>query len=194
MLGFHHLGTFLLFVSFILLLVSTLTAPIESSQFPDRKVTLGALGACIVRKFAPDSCSPAQVGYDPSDYIQASLPRFFRGTDIGDVSTSALVLHPIATGLAFFAFLIAAVSHRLGFIFAALVAGVVWVVVLALVVVDITTFRHVRQQASDFAPLSTIYGAGFCTIVAFILLFFGALATCFSCVSARRRTKDVQDA
>ncbi|GAA5918594.1 hypothetical protein JCM1841_002266 [Sporobolomyces salmonicolor] len=201
MLGFHHCGTFLLFVSFILLLVSTLTAPVGNNlslltikfgPSPDRKVTLGVLGACIVRDVGPDSCSPAHVGYNPSDYIRDGLPPFlFRGSNIGDVSTSALVLHPIATGLAFLAFLIAAISHRIGFLWAAFMACLTWVVVLVVVVIDITTFYHVRQQANDLATLSATYGAGFCTMVAFILLFFAGSATCSSCVSARRRTKDV---
>ena len=51
--------------------------------------------------------------------------------------TSALILHPIACGLSFFAFLIAACSDRLGFLCASLTALLAAIVALAAMILSL---------------------------------------------------------
>ncbi|GAA5916396.1 hypothetical protein JCM6882_001546, partial [Rhodosporidiobolus microsporus] len=201
-LGFHHFGTFLLFTSSILLLVGTITSPlvndlslltIKTSLSDDNKVTLGALGGCLVRDDHDDHCTDTGVGYDASELISDSLPGVRSLSDTVDNVTSALVLHPICCGLAFLAFLVAAASYRFGFIFAALTAAFTWVITLVLVIVDIVLFTVLKHKADDIATVSAHYGAGFwCTVAALILLFIASFATCFSCFSDRR-TKRVEN-
>ncbi|GAA5862581.1 hypothetical protein JCM8547_002114 [Rhodosporidiobolus lusitaniae] len=201
-LGFHHFGTFLLFVSSVLLLVSTITAPvinnlslltIETPLSDDNKITLGALGGCLVRDDAADSCTKTEVGYDATQFISDELPGVSTLSSTVDAATSGLILHPICCGLAFLAFLIAACSYRFGFIFAALIASFTWVVTLVLLIIDIVIFTVLKHKAEDINTVSAHFGAGFwCTVAALILLFISVFATCFACFSDRR-TKRVQN-
>ncbi|GAA6000719.1 hypothetical protein JCM10207_004623 [Rhodosporidiobolus poonsookiae] len=200
-LGFHHFGTFLLFVASILLLIGAISSPvvndislltIRSSLSDDNKITIGSLGGCLVRDDHDDQCMDAQVGFDASEFISDSLPGVSSISDTVDAATSGLVLHQVCCGLAFLAFLIAAASFRFGFLFAALVAAFTWLLTLVLVIIDIVIFAILKHKANDISTISAKYGAAFwCTIAAFIVLFVASFATCFACFTDRR-SKRVQ--
>lgn len=69
-----------------------------------------------------DLCSSRSIGYSIGQIV-ANTTRVAYATSNLDALTKTFVLHPVAAGMTFFAFLVAAVSHRLGFIFSALVAS-----------------------------------------------------------------------
>ncbi|GAA5976688.1 hypothetical protein JCM5350_006721 [Sporobolomyces pararoseus] len=175
MLGFHHFGTFLLFAAFVLLLVSCLTSPLfgPNHDFAIAKATVGApisvgsiisttltsdiklgvFGYCYNIENGQDMCSATQLGYELPPIIAeiASVTGTIdQGTqDTIRAVTKAFVLHPIATGIAFLAFLIAACSDRIGFLCASFVTLFTFLVTAACVVLDIVFFYVVRRYVED---------------------------------------------
>lgn len=53
----------------------------------------------------------------------------------------ALILHPIAAGVAFLSFLTALASHRIGFLFSSLIAMVATVITLVALIIDFVNFE-----------------------------------------------------
>jgi hypothetical protein len=104
--------------------------------------------------------------------------------------TSALVLHPVAAGLAFIAFLVALFAHRIGFIFASFLAAIAWVVALVLLVVDFVVFGSVRHHVNGSGAATASFGVAIWLVVAaFVTLFFGSFITCCGCFTDRRHRK-----
>ncbi|GAA5821769.1 hypothetical protein JCM10212_004797 [Sporobolomyces blumeae] len=214
MLGFHHFGTFLLFAAFALLLASCLTSPlfgpnhdyaiakaavsarIASLVSVSANIKLGVFGYCYNLEGGADQCSSSTLGY--------SLPPFLAelGSATGVISqstqdtvravTKAFVVHPIACGLAFLAFLIAACSDRIGFLFASFVTFFVFIVTVACVVLDIVFFYVVRRYIEDNFDVNVDinYSAGtWITVAALACEFVAFFATCCACCTARRNRR-----
>lgn len=158
-----------------------------------------------------DYCFPRTVGYPITSIIQETTGIAYSSTSL-DKLTGALILHPIATGsslflllssrktltikgcagVTFFAFLVAALSNRLGFLFSALIASIAWLIVLVTLIIDFVIFGAIKSHvnSSGTAGVSAAYGvAVWLTVAAFVSLFFGTLTTCFSCVTNRRRSR-----
>jgi len=138
----NHLATFLLLVSFILLLVTSVSssavnylALLNVNLNNGHKVSLGSWGACL-RQSGKDACTKSHVGYDAGAYLNNLV-----GSDFGSgsrrtirVLTRAMVLHPIACILTFLAFLSSAargVGHAVLAVLLALLAFVITVIVMA---------------------------------------------------------------
>ncbi|GAA5908895.1 Isy1p [Sporobolomyces salmoneus] len=176
MLGFHHFGTFLLFAAFVLLLVSCLTSPLFG---PDRDfaiakarvaasisatssisvpvtsdIKFGVFGYCYNIANGQDQCSPTQLGYTIPPIINEIATITGNGVDQSTQDTirsvtKAFVVHPIATGIAFLAFLIAACSDRIGFLCASLFTLFSFIVTVVCVVLDIVFFYVVRRYVEN---------------------------------------------
>ncbi|GAA6034976.1 hypothetical protein JCM8097_002122 [Rhodosporidiobolus ruineniae] len=205
MLGFHHFGSFLLFAASILLLVATITAPVVnslalakakfSSGSIDISVNLGTLGYCVLQDGASDSCSSTKVGYDlPSVLVDLATSTGVLSTSAEkaiNATTSALVLHPVACGVSFLAFLVAACSDRLGYLFAALIAVLAAVIALISMVLDLVLFYVVKKWIKDHdVPVTVEYSYGtWLTVAAFACLFVGVFATACACVTDRRHRR-----
>ncbi|GAA5918595.1 hypothetical protein JCM21900_000415 [Sporobolomyces salmonicolor] len=205
MLGFHHFGTFLLFAASILLLISTITAPVVNSlALAKATITidgysgtldLGALGYCLKVNGSSDDCSPTKVGYTLPTVLSTLASA--TGTISSDAQSTidavskAFVLHPIACGVTFFAFLVAAVSDRLGFLFAALIAALAAVLALVCMVLDLVFFYVVRRYADDQnLDIAVSYSTGtWVTVAAFACLFFSVFFVACACVTDRRRKR-----
>ncbi|GAA6006101.1 hypothetical protein JCM10207_000523 [Rhodosporidiobolus poonsookiae] len=206
MLGFHHFGTFLLFCAVVLLVVATITSPVvdhmslAKASFSvggiDATVYFGVLGYCIEQSGAT-SCTSTGVGYD----IPPILLTLARSTGtLSDTAenainavTSALVLHPVGCGVAFLAFLIAACSDRLGFLFASIITFVAAVIALVCMILDLLLFFFVRRWLRDNidgVDISIEYSYGtWTTVAAFACLFVGMFAVCCACIAGRRRRR-----
>ncbi|GAA5826339.1 hypothetical protein JCM11251_007261 [Rhodosporidiobolus azoricus] len=196
-LGFHHLGTFLLLASSILLLIPCITAPAVNDLYMLRVrdsaqagyVSLGIWGACVIRSGFADACTRARVRYRPSRIIAGFLgvvifPR------TGDGITGALLLTPVLCGTTFFAFLIAICSYRVGFLAAAFVTGWVFLGTLVLVIVQATIFGTLRSNSNEIPGVDASYGSGFwCTISALPVLFLAMCCTFAACFSDRRKER-----
>ncbi|BGP19010.1 hypothetical protein JCM10213v2_007090 [Rhodosporidiobolus nylandii] len=155
MLGFHHFGTFLLFAASILLLVATISAPVVDRLALARAsfsvggvsatINLGALGYCVVQSGGADTCTSAGAGYELPQILVALADVSSTTQSTINAVTTALVLHPVACGVAFLAALIAGCSDRLGYLFAALIAALAAVLALICMVLDLVLFYVVKR-------------------------------------------------
>merc|ERR1711977_531568 len=126
---FHHVGTFLLLAASVLLVITTISAPIINS-IPILKVNLangsdvsfGTFGYCILN-----------VDEDSHDYGSAS-------ENTSEGLTRVMVLHPVACALSFIAFLLALGSGFIGALFAAFMSALAFIVTIVVMATDFTSF------------------------------------------------------
>ncbi|KAH8601061.1 SUR7/PalI family-domain-containing protein [Bisporella sp. PMI_857] len=209
----HHVGTLLLLVSAILLLITTISAPVvndisifkvtltNSSTQRNSSVTFGTFGWCI-RDAAQgnegdDYCSGKHIGYNPAKIISAiDQTRFNTASEnTTKALTRVMVLHPICCGLAFIAFLLALGSGIVGSLLASIVSGLTFVLTLVVMATDFVLFgilkNHVNDKKDDQSGSKAEYYVGMWTVLAaMILLFFATFIVLFSCCSARRHKRN----
>jgi len=203
----HSIGVALIFISSILLLITTISAPVvgdiailkvtltNSSALRHSSVTFGTFGHCVL-DVAPaatdqDACFPKTIGYKPVE-IMASIDKGFdtSGTGPYDSLTNAFILHPVACGLAFIAALLA-LGGVIGSLIGSFVAVIAWIVTLVVLVIDFVVFGVIKNRVnSDGSGSSASYSAGMWTcLAAFILLFFGTIVVFVTCCTRRRRER-----
>jgi uncharacterized membrane protein len=202
---FHHVGTVLLFISAILLLITTISAPVigdiailkvmltNKTDIRNSSVTFGTFGHCVL-DVAPvqtdqDYCYPKHIGYNPAD-IMTTIDHTTFSTAAEDSSkalTRVMILHPIACALAFIAFLFALGAGFCGAIFASMIAAVAWLVTLVVMVTDFVLFGIIKRHVnSDGSGSHAYYSVGMWTILAaMILLFIATFIVLFTCCSSR---------
>ncbi|XMA07864.1 hypothetical protein WAI453_000655 [Rhynchosporium graminicola] len=201
----HHFGTFLLLAAAVLLVITTIAAPIVNS-IPILKVNLangsdvsfGTFGYCIlnVDEDSRDYCTGRHIGYNP-----ANVMKRIERTDFGSASentseglTRVMVLHPVACALSFIAFLLAVGSGFIGSLFASIVSFLAFVVTIVVMACDFTLFgiikNHVNDNDDDKSGSSAHFSTGMWTcLAAMVALFFGTFLVLFTCCAARREKK-----
>jgi uncharacterized membrane protein len=102
-----------------------------------------------------------------------------------------MVLHPIACGISFIAFLLAVGHGVLGSLAGAMIAFLAWILVLVSLAVDFSLFGILHHHINDDGSGSHAYfGSGiWCLLVAFVTLFFGMIIVFFTCCAHRRERK-----
>jgi heme/copper-type cytochrome/quinol oxidase subunit 3 len=94
------------------------------------------------------------------------------------------------TGISFFAFLVAACSDRLGFLFSAVLAFLAFLISLAALVVDFVLFSIVRNQINDnTSARASFANATWMVVAATAVLFLASFVVCFSCCAGRREKR-----
>jgi len=202
----HLIGVAFLFGSAVLLLITTISAPVvndigilkvtlvNQTNFRHSSVTFGSFGHCVL-DVAPvttdqDYCSKKSIGYKPAEIMsQVDGTHFSRvGTDTTDALTNAFVLHPIACGLAFIAAL-CSIGGVIGGLVGSIVAVIAWVITLVVMVIDFVVFGVIKNHVnSDGSGSHAVYSVGMWTcLAAMVLLFIGAIIVFFTCCTARRR-------
>ena len=118
--------------------------------------------------------------------------------DTADALTRVMILHPIACGLAFIAFLLALGSGCLGSLLASMVSAVAFLVTLIVMATDFVWAGIIKNHVnSDGTGSHAYYSVGMWTILAaMIVLFFATFIVLFGCCSSRRanRTSKVDGA
>jgi len=206
---FHHVGTFLLFTAAILLLITTISAPVihdipimkvmltNKSDIRHSSVTFGTFGYCVL-DVAPantdqDYCTGKHIGYNPVDVMSSIDTTNFNtvSTDSTKALTRVMVLHPVACGLAFIAFLLALGAGVCGALLASMVAAITWLVTLVVMVTDFVLFGIVKRHVNrDGSGSHAYYSTGMWTILAAMLcLFFATFIVLFTCLSAHKHRK-----
>jgi len=209
----HHLGTFLLLAATVLLIVTCISAPVVHDiailkvdlggrgSSDHTNVAFGTFGHCINYVNADDDCSNSQVGYSP-----AAVMTRIDGTDFSDYATEttraltkAMILHPIACGLNFIAFLLALGAGVVGSLLASLVALLAFLTTVIIMIIDFVLFSIVRSNVNDNnTNANAHYGAAAWTILASaICSLFGTIIVFLSCCSGRlhqRRNRGVMPA
>ncbi|KAH7399839.1 SUR7/PalI family-domain-containing protein [Cadophora sp. MPI-SDFR-AT-0126] len=195
---FHHVGTFLLLAASVLLVITTISAPIINS-IPILKVNLangsdvsfGTFGYCIlnVDEDSHDYCSGRHIGYNP-----ANIMTRIENTDFGSASentseglTRVMVLHPVACALSFIAFLLALGSGFIGALFASLVSALAFVVTIIVMATDFTSFAIIKNHINgDGSGSKAHYSTGMWTcLAAMVCLFLATFVVLFTCCSSR---------
>jgi len=196
---FHHVGTFLIFAAFVLLLVTSTSSPVindlsllkvtltNSSDIRHSSVTFGSFGHCVL-DVAPastdqDSCSKSTIGYKPAVIMTQIDDTHFStaSRDTVDSLTNAMILHPIGCGVAFIAFLLALGAGFIGSIFAAIVAALAWIITVVVMAIDFALFAIIKHHVNDDGTGSHAkYGpAMWTTVAAMICLFLGMVIVFF---------------
>jgi hypothetical protein len=112
-------------------------------------------------------------------------------TDTSKALTRVMILHPVACGLAFIAFLLALGAGFCGALLASMVAAVTWLVTLVVMVTDFVLFGIVKNHVNkDGSGSHAYYSTGMWTILAaMICLFFATFIVLFTCCSSRMHKK-----
>lgn len=206
---FHHIGTFFLFVATILLLITTITSPVvndismlrvhltNKTSHSTSAVSFGTFGFCVLNVAHPndddDYCTKKIIGYNPLKEMAAieSTPFNDAAENTSKALTRVMVLHPVAAGLSFIAFLLALGSGFIGAIFAALVASLAFIVTLVVMACDFVLFGIVKNKVNDSKSASHAeFSTGMWTILAaMILLFLGVVVVLLTCCSSRLHAK-----
>jgi len=206
---FHHVGTFLLFAAAILLLITTISAPVigdiailkvtltNQSALRHSSVTFGTFGHCVLDVAPPqtdqDYCYPKSVGYSAIEIMEGIDGTSYgsAATDTADGLTRVMILHPIACALAFIAFLFALGAGVCGAVLASLLAAIAWIITLVVMVTDFVAWGIVKDKVNgDGSGSSAAFSTGMWTIlVAMILLFLATFIVLFTCFSARRHAR-----
>ncbi|RDW62571.1 hypothetical protein BP5796_10873 [Coleophoma crateriformis] len=202
---FHHVGTFLLFAAAILLLITTISAPVitdigilkvtltNQSDLRNSSINFGTFGYCTL-DVAPassdqDYCSGKHIGYNPA-LIMAEADGTAFGSMSGDSTkalTRVMVLHPVGCGLAFIAFLFALGAGVFGALLASLVSALAFIITVVVMAVDFTIFGIIKNKVNkDGTGSRAYYSIGmWTTVAAMICLFLATFIVFFTCFSAR---------
>ncbi|MCJ1360484.1 MAG: hypothetical protein MMC33_010489 [Icmadophila ericetorum] len=205
----HWVGVIFILIAALLLLITTISAPVigdiailkvtltNSSVLRHSSVTFGTFGHCVL-DVAPaqtdqDYCYPKHIGYQPATIMaQIDGNGFNRvSADTADGLTRVMILHPIACGVAFIAFLLSCGAGVVGSLLGFCVAALAWILTLVAMVVDFILFGIIKDHVnSDGSGSHAFYSVGMWTILAaMILLFFGMFIVLFTCFSARKERR-----
>jgi len=207
---FHHIGTFLLLAATILLIVTCISAPVVHdigilkvdlggrNVVNQRKVSFGTFGYCINDPNRSDDCSPSQIGYSPATVMGIADGTGFSNyaDDTTRGLTKAMILHPIACGLNFIAFLLALGSGFVGSLAASLIALVAFLTTAVVLIIDFVLFSVVKNNINDNNAGSNAYygAAAWTTLVSAICSLLGTIIVFLTCCSGRmhkRRNRGV---
>jgi len=208
----HHVGTFFIFAAAVLLLITTITAPVvhdfpmlkvtltNSSALRHSSVTFGTFGHCVL-DVAPaatdqDWCTGRSVGYSPMKIMEVIDQTTYNTASVNtaDALTRVMILHPIACAVAFIAFFFALGAGICGSVFAALIASIAWIITLIVLITDFVSWGIVRDKVNgDGSGSHAVFGLGIWTeLASMVALFFGAFLVLISCCGARRRRRSVK--
>ncbi|KAL2196466.1 actin cortical patch SUR7/pH-response regulator pali [Corynascus similis CBS 632.67] len=199
---FHHLGTFLLFAATVLLIITCISAPVVNDlailkvdlggdNGRGEHLTFGTFGYCETRADADDICSRSRIGYSP-----AAILAGVDGTEFSDYAesttrslTKAMILHPIACGLNFIAFLLALGAGTIGSFLGSMVALVAFLTTAVACIIDFVLFSIIKSNVNDRGETTGTgawYGpAAWTILVSAICSLLGAIIVFFTCCSAR---------
>ncbi|KFX97051.1 hypothetical protein O988_05050 [Pseudogymnoascus sp. VKM F-3808] len=195
---FHHFASFLLLAACILLLITTITAPVIDRMsilrvdFADgRHVNFGTFGYCIFDDQG-SSCTKSHIGYSPVPYLDSEHAGDYGSAskNTADALTRVMVLHPVACGLAFLAFLASLGASIFGSLCAALISSVAWLVTLVVLITDFVAWGIVKKKVNDDGNSHATYREGIWTLLAaFVVLFLGTILVLLTCCSGRREKR-----
>ncbi|KAK8049208.1 pH-response regulator protein palI/RIM9 [Apiospora phragmitis] len=204
---FHHIGSFLLLAATVLLIVTCISAPvvnhlsvlkvrINDANEQDRgTIDFGTFGYCVDNVDSSiNGCTRSHVGYNAAALVQ-QVPG--SNIDLSDASaktanalTKVMILHPIACGLSFIAFLLALGAGILGSFLASMVALLAFLVTLVVLITDFVGLALLRNAINKSDQATARYGAAAWTLLASAVCnLLATLILFFTCCSARLHKK-----
>lgn len=111
--------------------------------------------------------------------------------DTSKALTRVMILHPVACGLAFIAFLLALGAGVIGALMASLISAITFIVTIVAMACDFVAFGIIKDKVNkDGSGSNAYYSVGMWTILAaMISLFFATFIVFFTCFSARMHRK-----
>lgn len=197
---FAWFGSALLLAGSVLLIVSSISAPVINHisflnvNSAGSETTFGAFGFCRNVNADNSGCSSSTIKYAVSGANGALNTWPYDNDNINNL-TGALILHPIAAGVAFLAFLVALCSDRLGYLFSSFLAFIAFLIALVAMVIDFALFAILRNRVNDNTNATASFGnAIWITLAAVIVLLLSSFIVCFGCCSSRRskRSRDME--
>jgi len=201
----HYVGVFLLFAAWVLLLVTSISAPVLGdiaiakvilTNFTDIRhssIVFGSFGYCVLDvppvTTDQDWCGPKHVGYTPADVMsQVDGPGFqLAHPDAINNLTDGFVLHPIAAFVAFVAFVIALIPVWLMSLLGALTALLAFFLSVIVMAIDFAVFKPIKDAVNSDGSGSVMSFsiAMWFVVTATICLFLGSIIVFLSCCSTR---------
>jgi len=209
----HHFGSFLLLAATILLIITTISAPVVhhislltvklGQSSAGREITFGTFGWCVIDGSADgsDQCSRSSVGYSPADIIgEADATQLGAwSSDAVEALTRVMILNPIAAGVSFIAFVLSVGAGMFGSFFAALVSGTAFLITIVALICDWVMLATIRRKVNgdnngDDGSYAH-YGVALWTLLAAaICLLIGTVVVFFTCCSGRLHKRRQQRA
>ncbi|KAG9122008.1 hypothetical protein FRC07_001792 [Ceratobasidium sp. 392] len=224
MLGVGFLVPFLVFAGFLLLLLVSLSIPIIHSISVlniaaniqagitgagiSGGVRFGLWGYCVsaitasflgINRSQPGYCSKSRLGYEVDNQVLQALGLDNLSDFITHGLTFVLVLHPIACGLAFLAFIFAIMlafrPARLASVMALIFSVLAAIVATVAFAIDVALVTVARNKIADVSDnrLKITYGAvPWMTLGAMVALWAATVAACCGIFVGGRRRREAQ--
>ncbi|PKS07558.1 hypothetical protein jhhlp_006162 [Lomentospora prolificans] len=207
----HMIGSFLLLVATILLIVTSITAPVVNSlgiltvdlgkdSTVGKEVSFGTFGWCIedAGPDGNDQCSEAKVGYNPADVMES-----VDGTEVASYSetttkalTRVMVLHPVAAGLCFIAFILTLGAGAFGSFVASLIAFTAFLVTAIVMICDFVLFGILKADINenDDSESHAYFSIGmWCVLVSALCSLLASILVFITCCAGRfKKRRDVE--
>ena len=112
-------------------------------------------------------------------------------TDTTRALTKAMILHPIACGMNFIAFLLALGAGVVGSLLASVVALLAFIVTVAIMIIDFVLFSIVKSNINDNTDYDADFGAAaWTTLAAAICSLIATVVVFLTCCAGRRKRRD----
>lgn len=136
-----------------------------------------------------DACSAKTVGYSPAAVMKQvdNTPFSDDAANATRALTKAMILHPIACGLDFIAFMLALGAGMFGSLLASLVAALAFIVTLVILIIDFILFGIVKHDVNNDGTGASAYyaSAAWTILVSAVCSLLGTVIVFFTCCSAR---------
>ncbi|KAL7942169.1 actin cortical patch SUR7/pH-response regulator pali [Trichoderma barbatum] len=199
---FHYFGTVLLLAATALLIVVSVTSPVvndlsilkidfSGSSSIDR-ITYGTFGYCVINSNGNDDCTKAHVGYDATAALgQANQLNFSKNDrDAARVLTRVMILHPIAAGLTFLAFLLCLGTSILGSLVASIFSALAFIATVIAMACDFAGFQIIKHAVNTRGPANVEAHWGpavWCILAAAALTLIATILVFITCCAGRRK-------
>lgn len=136
-----------------------------------------------------DDCSQSTLGYSPAFVMnQVDNTQFSEYAERTTRSlTKAMILHPIACGLNFIAFMLALGAGMVGSLLAAMVALLAFLTTVVIMIIDFVLFSIIKSNVNDDGTNANPYyaSAAWTILVSAICSLLGTIIVFFTCCSGR---------
>ncbi|KAK6216578.1 pH-response regulator [Colletotrichum tabaci] len=207
----HHFGTFLLLAATVLLVVTSISAPVVHNislltvklgdSSAGDEITFGTFGWCVRGGSADgsDQCSRSRIGYSPADIVAEADAAQYSGwsSDAAEGLTRVMILHPIGAGVSFIAFILSIGAGMFGSLLAALVSGTAFLITVVALICDWVMLAYIRRNVNrddngDNGSYAHYDVALWTLLAAAICLLLGTVVVFFTCCSGRMHKRRQQ--
>jgi len=200
---FRYLGSALLLTATALLIVADVSAPVVNQLAIFRvevggrdaddggaEINFGSFGWCVRADGIDDRCSKSHIGYNAARVIRGVDGTRFSNAAENTIEalTNVMVLHAVATGIFFIAFLLSLGKGVLISLMATAITALGFLITAVAVICDFVGFSIIRRRVRrDSDNSSAHYGpAAWCILAAAVLSLIATVLVFITCCAGRR--------